>query len=70
MKALQHFLGHSSLMTTDNYLRGFGYEDAARELRFALVIEAAWDDEVVIRRPEPEGYVDPRVRRFQLLDLD
>ena len=31
VKALQHFLGHSSLMTTDNYLRGFGYEDAARE---------------------------------------
>ena len=31
MKALQHFLGHSSLAVTDNYLRGFGYEDAARE---------------------------------------
>ena len=31
MKSLQHFLGHASLTTTDNYLRGFGYEDAARE---------------------------------------
>jgi site-specific recombinase XerD len=30
LKALQHFLGHSSLNTTDNYLRGFGFEDAAR----------------------------------------
>lgn len=45
-------------------------EDAARERRFALVFEAAWDDEIVTRRPAPEGYVDPSVRRFQLLDLD
>ncbi len=31
METLQTLLGHSSLMTTDNYLRGIGYEDAARE---------------------------------------
>lgn len=31
LKALQLFLGHSSLTTTDNYLRGFGFQDAARE---------------------------------------
>lgn len=30
-KSLQHFLGHTSLQTTDNYLRGFGYQDAARD---------------------------------------
>jgi integrase/recombinase XerD len=38
VKALQHFLGHSALQTTDNYLRGFGYEDAARDhARFSPV---------------------------------
>jgi site-specific recombinase XerD len=33
LKALQFFLGHSSVETTDNYLRGFGFQDAAREHR-------------------------------------
>jgi len=28
--SLSYILGHSSLSTTQNYLRGFGYEDAAR----------------------------------------
>jgi integrase/recombinase XerD len=31
VKALQLFLGHSQLQTTDNYLRGFGFEDAVNE---------------------------------------
>jgi len=38
VKALQHFLGHSSLETTDAYLAGFGYQDAARDhARFSPV---------------------------------
>ena len=43
-------------------------EDAQFQ-RFALVIEAAWDDLPVASAPEPEG-VDPSVERFRLLDLD
>jgi site-specific recombinase XerD len=31
LKALQLFLGHSNLATTDRYLQGFGFQDAARE---------------------------------------
>ncbi len=37
VKALQRFFGHSSLMTTDNYLRGLGYEDAAPHKTFTPV---------------------------------
>lgn len=40
LKALQLFLGHSDLATTDNYLKGFGFEDAAREHKVFSPVQA------------------------------